>query len=93
MAKLIFPEVFLDVDLVKTLTNSYNLATKYFHSHDASIFYTIDRSSFIEAFGLEGQMDIPIDIDDLHEKFERNKSHYINNVMKPHIPLNIKKVG
>ena len=65
MEKLIFPKVFIDVDLVKDLINSYNLATKSFHRHNGSILCTIDRTSFIEAFGLEGQMDVPIDIDDL----------------------------
>ena len=41
MAKLIFLEVFLDVDLVKPLINSYNLATKSLHKHNGSILYTI----------------------------------------------------
>ena len=38
-------------------------------------------------------MDVPIGIGELQGKFERNKSHYVNNVMKPHIPFNVKKVG
>lgn len=36
-------------------------------------------------------MDIPIDIEDLQGKFERNKSHYINNIMVPYISYNVKK--
>ena len=93
MENLIFLKVFIDVDLVKALINSYNPATKSFHRHNGSILCTIDRTSFIEAFGLEGQMDVPIDVEDLQGRFERNKSHYINNVIKPHIPFSIKKAG
>ena len=85
MVKLIFSKVFLDVDLVKDLISSCNPSTKYFHKHDGSILCTIDKTSFIKAFGLEGKMDVPIEIDDLQGKFERNKSHYVNNVMKLHI--------
>ena len=93
MEKLILPKVFLDVDLVKALISSYNPATKSFHRHNGSILCTINMTSFIEAFGLEGQMDVPIDIDDLQGKFERNRSHYVNNVMLPHISYDIKKAG
>ena len=69
--KFIFPKLFVDVDLVKVLINSYNPTTKSFHKHNGSILCTIDRNSFIEAFGLEGKMDVPIDINDLQGKFER----------------------
>lgn len=93
MAKLVFLEVFIDVDLVKALINLYNPATKSFHRHNGSILCTIDKTSFIEAFGLEGQMDAPIDIDDLQGKFGRKKTHHLNNVMMPHISFNTKKVG
>ena len=79
------------MDLLKALINSYNLVTRTFHRHNGSILCTLDRTSFIEAFGLEGQMDVPIDIEDLQGKFGRNKTHYLNNVMLPHIPYNVKK--
>ena len=91
MEKLIFPKVFVDVNLVKALINSYNLVTKSFNRHNGSILCTLHRTSFIEAFGLEEQMDVPIDIDDLQGKFGRNKTHYLNNVMLPHIRYNVKK--
>ena len=81
----------MDVDLVKALINSYNIATNYFHRHNGSILCIVDKTSFIEAFGLEGQTDVPIDIYDLQGKFERNRSHYENNVMVPDSPCNIKK--
>jgi len=38
-------------------------------------------------------MDVPIDIEDLQEKFERNKTNFMNNVMLHHIPYTVKKVG
>ena len=93
MAKLIFLEVFVDMDLLKALKNSYNLVTRSFHRHNGSILCTLDMTSFIEAFGLEGKIDVPIDIKDLQGKFGRNKTHYLNNVMFPYIPYNVKKVG
>ena len=54
MAKLIFPKVFIDVDLLKALINSYNPITRAFHRHNGSVLCTLDRTSFIEAFGLMG---------------------------------------
>lgn len=56
MAKLIFPEVFVDVDLIKTLFHCYNLATKSFHKKDGTILCKLDHESFIDAFGLDGAM-------------------------------------
>ena len=93
MAKLIFPEVFVDVDLLKALTNSYNPTTRTFHRHNGSILCTLDRTSFIEAFGLLGQMDVPIDFDDLKAKFEQNKTYFVNHAIFPHIPFNVKMAG
>lgn len=54
LAKLIMPNVFVDVDLMKELIRSYNPITKCFHRYDGSILCTLDRNTFIEAFGLEG---------------------------------------
>jgi len=54
MAKLIFPEVFVDVDLLKSLINAYNPVTRTFHRHNGSGLCTLDKTSFIEAFRLEG---------------------------------------
>ena len=93
MEKLIFPEVFIDVDLLKALINSYNPTTRTFHRHNGSILCTLDRNSFIEAFGLMGQMDVPIDTADLQRKFEQNKTYFVSNVMIPHIPFMVKKAG
>lgn len=91
MVKLIFPEVFIDVDLLKALINSYNPTTKTFHRHTGSVLCTLDRTSFIEAFGFMGQMDVPIDLEDLHGKFRRKRTYFFNNFMLPHILYNIKK--
>ena len=72
LAKLIFHEVYVNVDLVKALIKAYNPATKSFHKHDERILRTLDRTSFIEAFGLKGQMSVLIDVEDFWAKFERN---------------------
>lgn len=42
LAKLIFPKVFIDVDLMKALFQCYNLATKSFHNRDGTILFTLD---------------------------------------------------
>ena len=93
MEKLIFLDIFIDVDLLKALINSYNLVTRAFHRHNGSVLCTLDITSFIEAFGLMGQMDVPIDLEDLQGKFGRNKTYFVNNVMLPHILYNVKKAG
>ena len=54
LGKLIMPKAFVDVDLLKKLINSYNAVTRTFHKHNGSILCTLDMTSLIEAFGLEG---------------------------------------
>lgn len=65
LAKIIFPEVFIDVDSMKAMFQCYNLATNSFHRNDGTIMCTLDRESFIEAFGLTGAMGQPLDLKDL----------------------------
>lgn len=65
LEKLIFQEVLMDIYLVKALIKSYNPAMKYFHRTDGTILCTLDRASFIEAFGLGGVMSEPVDMVDL----------------------------
>ena len=84
MEKMIFTKFFLDVDLVKALIASYNLATKSFHRYNGSILCALDRTSLIEAFGLGGQMSVLIGIEDLQGKFERNKHHYYQGHSSPY---------
>ena len=49
-------EVFIDVDLMKALIKDYNLATHSFHKRDKSVLCSLEKESFIKAFGLEGPM-------------------------------------
>lgn len=65
MEKLIFLKVFVDMYLLNALISSYNPSTRSFHRYNGSILCRLDMTSFIEAFGLEGKMDVPIDIEDL----------------------------
>lgn len=62
LVKLIFLEVYVDVDLLKDLIASYNPAKKSFHKQDRSVLCTLDHASFIESVGLEGQMSVEVDI-------------------------------
>ena len=90
LAKLIFPKVFLDVDLVKALNKSYNPATKSFHRHKNTILYKLDHASFIKDFGLEGTMSNPSNLVCLQGKFEGNTKAYIGNYILQHIPVDLK---
>lgn len=93
LAKLIFPEVYVDVDLLKALIASYIHAKKSFHKQDRNVLCRLDHASFIEAFGLEGQMSVEVDIQDFREKFQRNVKFYTGNVMIHHIPYELKLDG
>ena len=70
-----------------------NPTIKSFHRHNKSIICTLDHASLIEAFVLEGQMSIPLDIDELQGKFETNTHAYTGKAMLHHIPMDLKKVG
>ena len=74
LGKLIFPKVYVAIELFKALIKSYKLVTKSFLKHYGSILCTLDCPSFIESFGLECQMSMQIDIEKFQKKFERNKS-------------------
>lgn len=65
LANLIFPEVFLDIDLMKALFKCYNPATKSFHKKDGTVLCTLDHESFMEAFGLSGAMGQPVHLKEL----------------------------
>lgn len=65
LEKLIVLDLFVDVDLMKEFIKAYNPVTRGFHRYDGSILCTLDKNSFIEAFGLEGQMSVNIDLKEL----------------------------
>lgn len=69
LEKLIFLEVFMEIDLVKALIKS-------FHIRDGTILCTLDRASFIEAFGLDSAMSEIVGLVDLQRKFKRNIKAY-----------------
>ena len=56
LGKLLVPEVFVDVDLVKALIKAYNLSRRMFYMEDRSILHCLDKNVVIEAFGLGGPM-------------------------------------
>lgn len=65
LAKLIFLEVFLDIDLMKPLFRCYNPATKSFQKKDGTVMCTLDHESFMVAFGLSGAMGQPVYLKEL----------------------------
>lgn len=93
LEKLLFPEGFEDVDLVKALIKSYNLETKSFHKNYGRILCMLDLTSFIEVCGLEGHMSVPLEIDELKGNFERNMNSYTRKTMIQQTPMDLKKVG
>lgn len=92
LAKLIFPEVYVDVDLLIPLIVTYNPTTKSFHKKDGRILCTLDHASFIEAYGLEGQISVEVDIQDFQEKFERNVKFYTSKMMIHNILYELKSI-
>ena len=69
LGKLIKPEVFVDVDLVKALIKAYKLVNHAFHKKDKSELCTMEKGTFIEDFGLGGPLSVPIDSDNFDESF------------------------
>ena len=66
----------MDIDLMKALFQCYNPATKSFHRKDGIVLCTLDRESFIEAFGLTGAMGQPLDLKDLQRRFEAHRFYW-----------------
>ena len=50
LGKLLAPEVFVDVDLVKALIKAYNLATKKFYNEDKIILCYLDKNAVLVWF-------------------------------------------
>ena len=71
LGKLIVPEVYMDVDLIKALVNAYNPTTWPFHRKDMSILCTLSKDAFVEAFDLQGPMSVPINLEKLEAAFEK----------------------
>ena len=65
-------KVFMDVDLVKKLIKHYNPLTHSFYRADKSVLCSLDKNSFIEAFGLGGIISTKIDLEDLKKKFKEH---------------------
>ena len=93
LGKLIMPDVFVDVDLLKELIKSYNPVSMSFNRKDRSIFLALDKETFIEAFDLGGQMLLPIEMDKLKETFKQQKTLYMGRAMTRHIPMSRREKG
>ena len=85
MGKLLAPEVFLDVDLVKELVKAYELATRTFYNADRSILCYLDKIVVVEAFGLDGPMSKKIDVEYLNKRFKESTNSFTKGEMKRHI--------
>ena len=85
MGKLLAPEVFVDVDLMKELIKAYNLATKTFYNEDRSILCCLDRNVVVEAFGLDGPMSKKVEMEYLNKRFKESTNSFTKVAMKRHI--------
>ena len=79
------PEIFVDVDLVKELIQSYNPSMKTFYNEDMSIFCCLDKNAVIEAFGLGRPMLKKVDIEYLNKRFKESTKSFTKATMKRHI--------
>lgn len=62
LAKLIIPEVFLDVDALLMLSQRYDPLSKTIRKEDGSHLVTLDQNSFMSALGIQFPMAIEIDL-------------------------------
>ena len=85
MGKLLAPEVFLDVDLVKALVKAYEPATRIFYTTDKSILCCLHKIAVVEAFGLDGPMSKKIDVEYLNKRFKERTNSFTKGAMKRHI--------
>ena len=85
MGKLLAPEVFLDVHLVKALVKAYELATRTFYTTNKSILYCLDKIVVVEAFSLDGPMSKKIEIEYLNKRFKESTNSFKKGAMKRHI--------
>ena len=85
LGKLLALEVFVDVELVKELIKSYNLATKTFYNEDRSILCYLDKNAIVEEFGLEGHVLKKVDIEYLNKRFNNSTNSFTKVAMKIHI--------
>ena len=62
LGRLLVPQVFVDVDLMKGLIKSCNPSTKTFCNEDRSVLFCLDKNAIFKAFGMGGPMSKKIDI-------------------------------
>ena len=85
LGKLLAPEVFVDVDLVKSLLKAYKPTTRIFYTEDRRVLCYLDKNTVIEAFGLDGPMSIKFNIEYLNKRFKESTNSFTKGVMKRHI--------
>ena len=85
LGKLLVPEVFMDVDLVKALVKAYEPTTRTFYNVDRSILCYLDKIAVVEAFGLDGPMSKKIDVEYLNKRFKESTNSFTKGAMKRHI--------
>ena len=87
------PEVFMDVDLMKALIQSYYSITCSFHQTDKSVLCTLDKSALIEAFGLGGTLLKTFDLEDLNRRFKDHTKSFTKRAMFKNLILSKLKQG
>ena len=85
MGKLLAPEVFVDVDLMKVLIKAYKPAIKTFYNEDRSMLCCLDKNALVEAFGLNGSMSKKVDMEYLNKRFKESTNSFTKTAMKRHI--------
>lgn len=85
LAKLIIPEVFLDVDALLMLAQCYDPLSKTIRKDDGSPLVTLDRKSFMRAFRIQIPMAMEIDLKAQANRYVREVV-LVSKEIKNHIP-------
>lgn len=68
--KLVIPNIFFNVDLIKKVGKSYNQDTKSVYTQKGVLVARFDRGSICEMFMLNPNVDMPIDFLSLGREYE-----------------------
>lgn len=75
-AKLVMPNVFANVELIKTLVRNYNPKTRAIYSHDGSQFIIITHNYICMVFQLDTSLKKKLRIRDLLEEYQTMDASY-----------------
>lgn len=76
LAKLIVPNTFIDVELVKYLACSYHAPSKKFRLPDGGCLVDVSREAIIKCFNLNKQVVTEVNLGKLEQEYKRLRRTY-----------------